>query len=181
MFACIIDMAYLCWQRALDIRTLMESQIRPGPQGLVGGSLTFVPSKTSRTSRIAIEITITPAIANVIERARTAKQQHMVVSSYLFAITGGPNIGQPFTKAKLFKMWDLARDRASKEAKQEGRDFDASIQFRDLRAPGAMDAAAKGEDWGEIQKRLAHTSERNTGIYIKKVIPKVSALDTALP
>lgn len=181
MFACVVDMAYLCWQRAGDIRTLQESQIRPGPNGLAGGSITFVPSKTMASSGIAVEIAITPAIAAVIERARAEKQKHAIVTGYLFVAVTGPNRGVPFSGDRLFEMWDRARDRAVALAKREGRDFGPSIQFRDLRALGATDAASRGEDHSEIQKRLAHTSERTTSIYIKKVIPKVSALDSGLP
>lgn len=181
MFACLIDMTYLCWQRALDIRTLEEAQIRPSPAGLVGGSVTFLPSKTSGTSGVAVEITITPAIEAVIERARAVKRQHGIISQYLFPATAGDHAGHPYTKSGLFSMWDRARERAMDLAKKEGREFGERIQFKDLRALGATDAAASGEAHGEIQKRLAHTSGKTTSIYIKKVIPSKSALESELP
>lgn len=181
MFVCIIDMAYLCWQRAQDIRTLQESQIRQSPTGLVGGSVTFVPSKTSRTSGLAIEVTITPAIADVIERARAEKRRRGVVSSYLFPATGHDNVGQAYSAGSLIEMWLRARDRAVTKAISEGKDFGPLIQFRDLRALGATDAAASGEERAEIQKRLAHTSEKTTRIYIKRAIPAASTLDARLP
>lgn len=181
MFVCVVDMAYLCWQRASDIRTLKESQIRPGPHGLAGGSIIFVPGKTSESSGMAVEITITQAIAAVIDRARAEKQKHAIVSSYLFVAVAGGNVGRPFSRGTLFELWDRARRRAMVLSEKVGKDFGPSIQFRDLRALGATDAATRGEDYSEIQKRLAHTSGKTTSIYIKKVIPKVSALDAALP
>jgi integrase len=181
MFVCIIDMAYLCWQRAQDIRLLQESQIRPGPAGLVGGSITFEPGKTKHTSGIVVDLAITPAIASVIERARAEKRRRGVVSSYLFAATGHGNAGKPYSAGSLIEMWLGARERAVAKATAEGKDFGALIQFRDLRALGATDAATSGEEHGEIQKRLAHTSGKTTNIYIKRAVPKLSALDVALP
>ncbi|MBB3118883.1 hypothetical protein [Pseudoduganella violacea] len=182
IFACIIDMTYLCWQRAKDIRTLEEVQIKPlSGGGLVGGSITFEPSKTKVSSGLAVEIVITPAIAKVIERARAIKRQHHIVSGYLFPATAGKHAGHPYAKSGLCSMWDRARERAVTEANKEGREFGALIQFKDLQALGATDAAARGEDLGEIQKRLVHTSGDTTGIYIKKVIPKVSDLAIDLP
>lgn len=181
MLVCIIDMAYLCWQRAQDIRTLQESQIRPSPSGLVGGSVTFTPSKTSRTSGLVVEVTITPAIAAVIERARAEKRRRQVISSYVFAATGHDNAGRPYSAGSLVEMWERARERAVAQAAKEGRDFGPLIQFRDLRALGATDAASRGEEHAEIQKRLAHTSGKTTSIYIKRAIAKVSALDMDLP
>ncbi|WP_338762105.1 site-specific integrase [Massilia sp. METH4] len=181
MFVCIIDMAYLCWQRAQDIRLLQESQVRPGPDGLVGGKVAFKPSKTMKTSGLSVEISITPAIAAVIERARAEKRRRGVVSSYVFAATGHGNAGKPYAAFSLVQMWLRAREKAIATAAAAGQDFGPLIQFRDLRALGATDAAADGEERAEIQKRLAHTSEKTTRIYIKRVVPTASALDARLP
>lgn len=181
MFVCIVDMAYLCWQRAQDIRLLQESQIRPGPDGLVGGSIKFEPGKTKLTSGIVVELTITAAMAEVIERARAEKRRRGVVSSYVFAATSNKNVGQPYAGGSLVEMWIEARKRAVAKAVKEGREFGPSIQFKDLRSLGATDAAAGGRHHDEIQTRLAHTSGKTTAIYIKRAVPKVSALDVGLP
>ncbi len=181
MFLCLIDMAYLCWQRAQDIRTLQESQIRAGPDGLVGGAVTFLPGKTSRTSGLIVELTITPAIASVIERARAEKRRGGVVSNYLFPSTRKGKAGLPYSAGSLIEMWLRARDQAIEKAEAEGVEFGPDITFRDLRALGATDAATSGEAHAEIQKRLAHTSGKTTNIYIKRAIPKLSTLDAALP
>lgn len=181
MFVCIIDMAYLCWQRAQDIRLLQESQIRPGAAGLVGGAITFEPGKTKRTSGIVVEVAITAAIASVIERARAEKRRRGVVSSYLFPATTNKNVGQPYSAGSLIEMWIEARKRAVVKAEESGAEFGPSIQFKDLRALGATDAAASGERREAIQTRLAHTSGKTTSIYIKRAVPTVSTLDVDLP
>lgn len=78
-------------------------------------------------------------------------------------------------------MWGRASERAIDTAAKSGKNFGALIQFKDVRALGATDAAARGEDLKKIQTRLVHTSGETTGIYIKKTIPKISDIDLALP
>jgi integrase len=75
-------------------------------------------------------------------------------------------------------MWDRARDRLGidKDSPPEER-----IQFRDLRALAATDAARTGEEKDEIRKRLVHTSSKTSEIYIKDVIPELSEIDMKLP
>jgi integrase len=69
-------------------------------------------------------------------------------------------------------MWDRARERAG---------ITEDVQFKDLRALGATDAARRGDDRRDIQKRLVHTSGKTTDIYIKEAIPDVSEIDMKLP
>lgn len=161
MFACLVDMAYLLWARAVDIRTLKESQIE-------GGYIRIQPSKTKKSSGKVIDIVITPAIQDVIDRARAIKKGYQVISPYLFP----SQKGTPYTKTGLFSMWDRARERAG---------ITEAIWFRDLRALGATDAARAGSQMAEIQKRLVHTTSRTSEIYIKEAIPDVSAIDMKLP
>jgi hypothetical protein len=175
MFACLIDAAYLLWQRAIDVRTLKESQI----EGEIGGRIRFKPSKTAKSSGQAVDILITPEIWEVLQRARAIKKEYKVkgqplISPYLFPSTKGT----PYTKSGLFSMWDRARDRLGigKDSPPEER-----IQFKDLRALGATDAARNGEQKEEIRKRLAHTSTETSEIYIKETIPEKSAISLRLP
>jgi integrase len=169
MLECLIDMAYLCWQRAGDIRTLEESSIILNNGSLIGGRIPFKPGKTKATSGLAVEITITPAIADVIERARAFKRKHGVISKYVFAITKrGKSQGKAYTKSGLFSMWDRARERAK---------IADDIWFKDLRALAATDALKAGGTKSEAQKRLVHTTDKTTDIYIKEVIAAVSSLD----
>lgn len=66
MFACLIDMSYLLLARGIDIRMLKESQIEDG-------RIRIKPSKTQKTSGKAVDIIVTPEIAEVIARARGLK------------------------------------------------------------------------------------------------------------
>lgn len=172
MFECLVDISYLCWMRAIDTRTLQESQIEAGPGGLVGGYIRFKPSKTAKSSGLALSIQITPEIADVIERARAIKRRLSIVSGYVFPATAGKYAGKPYTKSGLFSMWDRARERAL---------IADGIQFKDLRALGATDAARQGEGKRAIKERLVHTTEGTTDIYIKDAVPTVSEIVMLLP
>lgn len=161
MFACLIDMSYLCWQRAIEIRTLKEVQI-------MDGRIRFAPTKTMKTSGKIVDIAITPAIQDVINRAREIKKKYQVISPFLFpTLKGGA-----YTRSGLFSMWDRARSRAG---------ITEDVIFKDLRALGATDAARSGENMADIQTRLAHTSSKTSEIYIKEAIPSASKLSSELP
>lgn len=161
MFACLVDMAYLLWARAIDIRTLKESQIEDG-------HIRIQPSKTKKSSGKIVDIAITPAIQDVIDRARAIKRGYEIISPYLFPTQKG----KPYTKSGLFSMWDRARERAG---------ITEPIWFKDLRALGATDAAKAGKELKDIQKRLVHTTSKTSEIYIKEAVPDVSAIDMKLP
>lgn len=161
MFACIIDMSYLCWQRGKDIRTLKESQI-------IDGRIRFKPSKTSESSGTTVDIFITLAIQSVIDSAKQAKKEYGIISPYLFPTRKG----SPYAKTGLFSMWDRARTRAK---------IVDDVQFKDIRALAATDAARSGETMGDIQTRLAHTTSKTSAIYIKESVPKDSQIATKLP
>jgi site-specific recombinase XerD len=166
MFACIVDMTYLCWARAVDVRTLKESQI-------ADGRIRFKPGKTIKSSGKAVDIVITQEIQSVIDRAHAIKKGykvkgHDLITPYLFPTQKGG----AYSKSGLFSMWDRARERAK---------IVDEIQFRDLRALGATDAARTGEEKDEIRKRLVHTTSKTSEIYIKDVIPELSKIDMKLP
>lgn len=172
MFACLVDMAYLCWQRAIDVRTMSESQIIANGGELVGGRIRLKPSKTAKSSGLALDLVITPAIADVVGRARAIKRKHGIVSGILFPATAGRAAGKAYTKSGLCSMWDRARERAK---------IADGIQFKDLRALGATDAAKSGQNKKAIQERLVHTTEGTTDIYIKDAVPAVSEIDMPIP
>lgn len=174
MFACLIDMSYLCWQRAKEFRLLKETQI---DETRTPGLIRFKPSKTEKSSGLSVDIVITPAIKDVIERARAVKKGYEVISPYLFCTKKGT----AYAKSGLTSMWERARDRAIAQAVKEGREFGASIQFKDLRALGATDAAKQGQNKADIQERLVHTSGKTTDIYIKESVPTTSSIDMDLP
>jgi|GEM_PF-961894 len=175
MFACIIDMTYLLWGRAVDIRMLEDGQIEDDADG--GGRIRLKPSKTKKSSGLVVELVITPEIREVIERARAIKRKNSLISRYLFPTRKGT----PYAKTGLISMWDRARERAAAAAKKEGREFGPMIQFKDLRSLGATDAAKQGKAMSEIQNRLVHTSSKTSEIYIKEAVPTTSAIDMKLP
>jgi integrase len=162
MFACIIDMTYLAWQRGKDIRTLREDQITAAYIG-------FKPSKTEKTSGKSVNILITPQIQAVIDKARAIKKKYGIISPYLFPTQKG----KPYTKSGLFSMWKRARERAGLE--------DVDIVFKDLRALGATDALKAGMDKRDIQTRMVHASGDTTEIYFKEAVPDVSKITMDLP
>lgn len=161
MFACIIDMSYLLWARAIDIRTLKEAQIE-------GGRIRIKPSKTSKTSGKVVDITITPSIQAVIDTAREIKRKYGIISPYLFPTQKG----LPYARSGLNSMWIRAKQRIGMED---------DVVFKDIRALGATDAAKRGENRKHIQDRLAHASSDTTDIYIKEAIPDVSNIEMNLP
>lgn len=163
--ACIIDISYLCWQRGKDFRELKESQIE-------AGRIRFRPTKTERTSGLSVDIVVTPQIQQIIDRARAIKCKYGIESDYLFPKLTKKHEGKPYSKTGLFSMWDRARERAK---------ITEDVQFRDLRALGATDAAKRGENRKAIQDRLVHADASTTEIYIKESVPAVSEMLQELP
>jgi integrase len=163
MFACIIDMTYLLWARAIDIRMLREDQIEDG-------RIRIKASKTKNTSGKIVDFAVTREIQGVLDRARAIKAGYELARDpgYLFP----SKKGTPYTKSGLFSMWDRARERAG---------ITDSVWFKDLRALGATDALKAGEGRKGIQTRLAHTSEKTTEIYLKEAVAEASGIDLALP
>lgn len=163
MFACIIDMTYLLWARAIDIRMLREDQI-------ADGRIRIKASKTKNTSGKIVDFAVTTEIQGVLDRARAIKAGYSLKSDpgYLFPSQKGTS----YTKSGLFSMWDRARERAG---------ITDSVWFRDLRALGATDALKAGEGRKGIQTRLAHTSEKTTEIYLKEAVADLSEIDLPLP
>lgn len=158
MFCCIVDMTYLCWARAIDIRMMLDTN---------DGHIRIKASKTRHSSGLAVDIMITPQIQRVIDTARSIKRKYSVISPYLFPTTEGT----PYSKSGLTSMWERARDRAG----------EPEVQFKDLRALGATDAARAGKDKNQIRARLVHTNTKTSEIYIKDVIPETSEIDIKLP
>ncbi len=165
MFACIIDMTYLLWARAIDMRMLKASQID-------NGIIRIQSSKTKKTSGQAVDIVITPQIQAVIERSNEVKKRYGVKSEYLFP----SQTGTPYTKSGFTSMWERARERAAVDDPSL-----MQVQFRDLRARGATDARKAGEEKNDVRKRLTHTSIDTTEIYLREVVAELSSIDLKLP
>jgi integrase len=165
MFCCIIDMTYLLWARAIDIRMLREDQVENGWIRIKG-------SKTKNTSGKIVDFKITPGIQAVLDRARAIKAGYGLENDggYVFP----SQLGTPYTKSGLFSMWTRARERA-------GIVDTGSVWFKDLRALGATDALKAGKGRKKIQERLGHVDEETTEIYLKEAVADASDIELPLP
>lgn len=163
MFACIIDMTYLLWARAIDIRMLHEDQIEDG-------RIRIKASKTKNTSGKIVDMFITSEIQGILDRARAIREGYELETDLGYVFPSQK--GTPYTKSGLTTMWDRARERSG---------ITDSVWFKDLRALGATDALKAGEKRGEISTRLSHMSEKTTEIYLKEAVAEASGIDLALP
>jgi len=92
------------------------------------------PSQTKKRSGKTVDIVITPALGEVIERARAIKKKYKIHGKPLITLHIFPTKkGTPYSQSGLFSMWDRARDRIGidKDSPPEER-----IQFKDLRTMG---------------------------------------------
>jgi integrase len=125
-------------------------------------------ARHKKTSDKAVDIVVTPEIAEVIARARGLKIKYGLISQFVFPMQKGG----AYTRSSLGSMWDRAKERIGMKD---------DVVFRDIQALAATDAARRGENRSDIQKRLVHTSGKTTDIYIKEVIADVSEIPMALP
>ena len=170
MFTCIIDMSYLCWQRAKEIRTLNESQI------IDDTYLRFKPGKTEKTSGEMVDILITPEIRAVLDRARAIKVKYANNHKKKYVETGFifcQQNGSVYAASGLKTMWKRAKNRSEVKG--------VDVTFKDIRARAATDANNANEAIENIQTRLVHTSEKTTKIYLKEKQVKKSGLESKLP
>jgi integrase len=100
--------------------------------------------------------------------AREIKREYSIISEYLFS----KDDCQTYKKSGLSTMWKRARARSG---------ITTEFVFKDIRALSATDAAKKGENRADIQKRLVHANVKTTDIYIREVIPEASNLKSELP
>lgn len=165
IFACLIDMTYLAWQRGAEIRRMLDPKD--------ADTVIVKPSKTANSSGKSVEIKITPAMRAVITQAQKIKRENNVISAFLFPALSGKHAGRPYSKSGLGSMWKRAKIRAGLAG--------VDIQYKDIRAMGATEARRMGVEKEEIRKRLAHTSIKTTEIYFKEELPEFSDLDIPLP
>lgn len=159
MVQCYVDLCYLLYQRTTEIRLLKWSDIDLG-RGLIH----FKPTKTERSSGAKVAVPITPAIREVLERARSAG---VVKSLYVIH-----NLqGQPYGQHGLGTAWERARERAQVQ--------DAIL--KDIRAMAATAANKAGFKDTQIQVGLAHTSVGMTDHYIREREAPVSEVVMVLP
>ena len=128
MVQCYIDLTYLLYQRTTDVRLLRKSEI-----DWVKERIYVEPSKTSRSSGVAVYIPLTPAIKEVLARAQAASRKGVRGKlSSMFVIHTAK--GQVYTASGMRSAWD----RACARAKVEG------ITSKDIRSMAATAAKNAG-------------------------------------
>lgn len=152
-----MDLLYLLYQRGTDIRLLKWNEIQPD-------GIYFKPTKTEAKSGIDVRIPMTPAIAQVLDRARAIKKMH---SLYVIHTQNG----QPYTANGI----GTAFRRAAKRAKVSG------VTLKDIRAKAATDAKKQGFSEEDLKVALAHTDVSTTRDYIKEQDVPVSKVSLNLP
>ncbi len=160
MVQCYIDLCYLLYQRTTEIRLLKWTQI-----DFAAGVIKFKATKTEKSSGAEVGIPITPAIAEVLERARLANG----VKSFYVIHT---NKGKPYTAGGLGSAWDRAKERAG---------VTADLTMKDIRSKASTDADKAGYTLEQIQVGLAHTDPKMTKHYIRNSDAPVSEVLMVLP
>lgn len=162
MMQIFVDLLYLTGQRGTEIRLLRWSQVDEET-----GVIHFKPTKTAKSSGAKVEITITPAIAEVLARAKALVKAKARISPYVIH-----NLeGSPYTAHGVGTAWERARKRTDIE----------NATLKDLRAKHATDARIAGYSEAEIQDALAHEDSGTTRIYIKQRMARVSKVELSLP
>lgn len=144
MTVCMIDLAYLTFQRMQEVRLLKITSLEPE-------WIAFEPAKTKGTTGAKVRWFRTPEINKVLELAgATGKVKS---ATYVFH-----NLkGQPYTKSGVETAWDRACERAKVE----------DANFHDLRGKAQTDAKKAGFTMQQIQDGATHSSVTTTEGYIK--------------
>jgi integrase len=161
------ELCYLTLQRPTDVRHLLWSQVRDDV-------VAFRPSKTAGSSGARVLVPITPAIREVLDRARAfvpktkkGKEQKELKSIYVVHALDG----SPYTMSGLRSAWKRACERA--EVK--------NATVKDLRAKALTDARRAGYGKEALQVAAAHSSYETTEIYLKPFEEPLSTVRLTLP
>jgi integrase len=166
---CYLDLSFLLYQRATDVRLLRWSQVRDGV-------IHFEPSKTARTSGAEVDIPITRAIAAALERARKLGKVQAGPHGDAFVIQ--TREGSPFTRFGVRSALDRAAIRAGYATKGGPR---SGLTAKDLRPYATSVAKRKGYTLEQLKAGLAHTSITTTEGYVQQHATPVSEVALDLP
>jgi integrase len=164
MLQCFMDLAFLLSQRSTDVRTLRWRQID-------GKCIRIEPTKTQKSSGQAVLIPITPAIAEVLERAKSLGKIKPLPGADAPVIQ--QRDGSPYGRFGIRSAMDRA---AAKAGYPEG-----GYTAKDLRPFAATCAKAQGFTLEQLQVQLAHTSIGTTEGYIQQHHIPVSEVALTLP
>lgn len=162
MMQCYMDLSFLIYQRATDVRLLRWSQIR-------NGVIYFQPTKTRESSGVQLEVEITPEIQVVLDRARQLARVKPIRSGDAFVIqTKG---GSAFTRSGIYSAFLRAGERVDLKG----------INPKSLRPFAATQAKKAGYTLEELQEGLGHTNISTTEGYVRKHEIRHSIVRMTLP
>ncbi|WP_242560039.1 MULTISPECIES: tyrosine-type recombinase/integrase [Pandoraea] len=164
MMQCFVDLCYLTAQRSTEIRTLKWSQI-----DFSKGVIHFVPSKTVDSSGIAIDVTITPEIREVLKRIQALDGRERignlnVVHSLSF---------EQYESNGIRTAWNRAAQRAGLA--------DRGYTVKSIRAKALTDAKRAGYDLNALQTVAAHSTPAMTKDYLKLRDTPTTSIRLKLP
>lgn len=169
MALCLIDLCYLTVQRSTEIRNLRWRKTDDKTANWVDrdkGVIHFVPSKTLKTSRLAVDWPISADIEAVLERARTTgsvKSQYVVHN----------RAGGFWTDTATLRIWRAACNAAKLET--------YAYTIKDIRAKALTDAERAGYDIKALQIAAAHTNSKTTEVYLKDRAAPLSTVHLRIP
>jgi integrase len=174
MMQVYLDLSFLVYQRATDVRLLRWSQLR-------GGVIHFEPTKTAKSSGAEVDIPITPEIATVLERARKLAKVKAGPHGDAFVIQ--TRDGGAYTRFGVRSALDRAAEKAGYTARAPGakRAPASGLTAKDLRPYAASAAKRQGYTLEELQVALAHTSVTTTEGYVQQHATPVSGVHLRLP
>jgi integrase len=158
MYAALFAMAYLTAARAKDVRLLRWSDIRKT-------EILLEPTKTRKSSAAKIAVQITPAIQEVLDRAKSLGKVKSPV--YVFHTLKGT----PLSASAVKSAWRRARSRAGV----------ADAWMRDLRPKALSDAKRAGLSLQQLADAAGHVSVTTTEGYLRGFEVKEADLGLALP
>lgn len=169
MALCLVDLCYLTAQRSTEIRNLRWRKTDDKTANWVDrdkGVIHFVPSKTFKSSRRAVDWPITADIEAVLERARTAgsiKSQYVVHNQE----------GGFWTDVSTLRIWRAACNAAKLEKH--------GYTIKDIRAKALTDAERAGYDLKALRIAAVHTDAKTTEIYFKGRKAPLSSIHLQIP
>lgn len=169
MLQVYLDLSFLLYQRATDVRRLRWSQVR-------GKVIHFEPTKTAKSSGAEVDIPVTPEITAVLERARTLAKVKPGPGGDAFVIQS--RSGSPYTHfgiSSAIERAAIAVGLAKKEGPASG------LTAKDLRPYATSKAKEQGYSLEELKIGLAHTSVTTTEGYVQQHSTPVSQVTLRLP
>lgn len=171
MMQVYLDLSFLLYQRATDVRLLRWSQVDERTK-----LIHFEPSKTARTSGAEVDIPITAEIGAVLERARTLGKVQAGPHGDAFVVQ--TRDGSPFTRFGIRSAIDRAAIRAGYATQGGTR---SGLTAKDLRPYATSVAKRQGYTLEQLKAGLAHRSITTTEGYVQQHATPVSEVALRLP